>query len=215
MAEAAKGRGGDKPAEAGLLRLPGREPIPYSVVRSARRRRSYGFVVDGKGTVVFRAARWVKVEELLAFAARRHRFIDARLRELAEADSLKASKAQKKADLAGRWEELPVAWFRKAAKVVLAKDVAAWAPRVGVDYRQVRITSGRSVWGSCNARGDINLSWRLLLVPMELRIYVVVHELCHRVHMNHGARFWRLVEKHIPDYKEKRRALNRLGGTLD
>lgn len=204
----------DKPAEAGLLVLPDGAHVPYVVKRSTKRRRSYGFVVDGEGRVVFSAPKWVSLRELEAFAVRRRRFIGNRLSELAQKRAVADEKALRVADLEGKWCELTPDWYRKAAKRLLTAQVQNWAGIVGVSVRQVKITSGRTVWGSCTSAGDINLSWRLLLVPAPLREYVVVHELCHRVHMNHGVRFWRLVERYIPDYLDKRQALNRMGGEV-
>lgn len=199
--------------EAGVLRLVKRE-IPYEVKRSLKRKRSFGFTVNDKGVVVFSAPRWVRLEQMLTFAQGRERFIEKRLAELKNKQALATEKELQKQDLEGRYCELPVEWYRKAARASMVPEVAHWARIVGVTVARVRITSGRTVWGSCNSNGEINLSWRLMLVPAELREYVVIHELCHRVHMNHGVRFWRLVGKHCADWDEKRSRLNKLGGEI-
>jgi predicted metal-dependent hydrolase len=60
----------------------------------------------------------------------------------------------------------------------------------------------------------MSFNWRLLLAPDEVLDYVVWHEACHLVHMDHSPRFWRLVERHVPDYHGPRRWLRRHGGTL-
>lgn len=198
--------------EKGTLLL-GERSVPYMVKRSMRRRRSYGFVVT-EGVVVFSAPRWVRLAELLGFAERRRRFIEKRLGEQAKARAVADERALRKADLEGRWCELPVEWYRRAARPVMVPRVQHWAKKVGVSVGSVRITSGRTVWGSCSSAGNISLSWRLLLVPEALREYVIIHEICHRVHLNHGVRFWRLVEKFCPDYEEKRRMLNGMGGDI-
>ena len=201
------------PVETGFMSL-GLRQLPYVVKRSSQRRRSFGFVVDEAGTVVFSAPRWVRLEQMLEFAARRASFIEKRLAELRRKKVLEAERELAKQDLEGRFCELPVEWFRKAARRAMSRSVAHWAGVVGVSVAKLRITSGKTVWGSCNSNGEINLSWRLMLVPGELREYVIIHELCHRVHMNHGVRFWRLVEKHCPDYEAKRARLNKLGGEI-
>ncbi|TKW60424.1 MAG: M48 family metallopeptidase [Blastochloris viridis] len=201
------------PVETGVLRLETRE-LPYEVKRSAKRRRSFGFVVNEAGVVVFTAPRWVRLEQMLDFAQRRESFIEKRLKELGQKKAVEAEKELRRQDMEGRYCELPVEWYRKAGRKTMNREVAHWAARVGVTVAKVRITSGKTVWGSCNSNGEINLSWRLMLVPAELREYVVIHELCHRVHMNHGVRFWRLVEKYCPDYEEKRKRLNKLGGEI-
>ncbi len=199
--------------ERGVLRVGVRE-IPYEVKRSAKRKRSFGFVVNSEGVVVFSAPRWVSVVQMVRFAEGRERFIEKRLAELAVKRAVVAEKELAKQDLEGRYCELPVEWYRKAARAVMVPEVAHWAKIVGVTVAKVRITSGKTVWGSCNSNGEINLSWRLMLVPAPLREYVVIHELCHRVHMNHGVRFWRLVGKYCPNWEEKRKRLNALGGEI-
>jgi predicted metal-dependent hydrolase len=69
--------------------------------------------------------------------------------------------------------------------------------------RSVNLKYNLSNWGSCSSRGNINLSTRLLFAPDDVVDYVVIHELAHLVEMNHSDRFWSLVEKAMPDYKEK------------
>lgn len=199
----------ERPAEAGFLVVDGRT-LPYQVTFSSKRRRSYGFTVDKEGTIQFRAARFVRVAELIDFAKRRKRFIAKRLQEL----EARAARDQQKSQLTGKWSELPILWWKRAAKHDLPLLLKFWAKKIGVDYGTVTITSGRSVWGSCSSHGNLSFSYRLMQVPVELRAYVVVHELCHRKHMNHGARFWALVGKYVPDYVEKRRRLNKLGGEI-
>jgi predicted metal-dependent hydrolase len=195
----------ERPTEIGCLVVDGRE-LPYSIHWSSRRR-SYGFSVDREGALRFSAPRWVRVAELLDFAQRRRRFIEKRLAEL----EARKARAEEAALLAGRWCEFPEIWYKRASRVILAPRVRHWAKVVGVTVEKVRINGGRTVWGSCNSLGDINLSWRLLMVPEDLREYVIVHEVCHRRHMNHSKRFWALVGKYVPDYVEKRRALAKFG----
>lgn len=199
--------------ESGVLRVGARE-VMYEVKRSLKRKRSFGFTVNEHGVVVFSAPRWVSVAQMVTFAQGRTKFIEKRLVELGTKRAVAAEKELKKQDLEGRYCELPVEWYRKAARASMVPEVAYWAKIVGVTVMKVRITSGKTVWGSCNSNGEINLSWRLMLVPAPLREYVVIHELCHRVHMNHGVRFWRLVGKHCPDWEEKRAKLNKLGGEI-
>ncbi|TNE64231.1 MAG: M48 family peptidase [Bacteroidetes bacterium] len=72
-----------------------------------------------------------------------------------------------------------------------------------------------SNWGSCSTNGNINLSTRLLFAPQEVQDYVIVHELAHLVELNHSDRFWALVERYMPDYREKEKWLKVHGGTCD
>ncbi len=78
---------------------------------------------------------------------------------------------------------------------------------LGVRYRKLMLTEPERQWGSCNAQNVIRLNWRLIMAPLSLIDYVAAHELCHVPHKNHGPRFWRMLEKSMPDYKARRRQL--------
>ena len=93
----------------------------------------------------------------------------------------------------------------------LAEDEAE---RVGVTYRRIRIGDQRTLWGSCSPRGTLSFNWRLVLAPPEVLDYVVVHELCHLRVPNHSKRFWTLVERHRPHWRDQRRWLREYGPEL-
>jgi predicted metal-dependent hydrolase len=78
------------------------------------------------------------------------------------------------------------------------------AERIGVEYRRIRIGGQRTLWGSCSPRGTLSFNWRLVLAPPEVLDYVVVHELCHLRVPNHSRRFWALVERHRPQWRQQR-----------
>lgn len=105
-------------------------------------------------------------------------------------------------------------WMKKRAKVKLQKRTDLWARILGVRYRKLLLTEPERQWGSCNAQNVIRLNWRLTMAPLALLDYVAAHELCHVMHKNHGPRFWRMLEKVMPDYKTRRRALRRMGDAL-
>jgi hypothetical protein len=92
--------------------------------------------------------------------------------------------------------------------------VQAYAERMGVTYGKITIRSMKTRWGSCTAQGNISLNCLLTLVPEAVMDYVIVHELCHRIEMNHSSRFWRLVETVLPDYKIQKQWLKEHGADL-
>jgi predicted metal-dependent hydrolase len=78
-------------------------------------------------------------------------------------------------------------------------------------YNRVAIRDQKSRWGSCSAKRNLNFSYRIVFLPPELADYLIVHELCHLGEMNHSVRFWKLVEKTIPNYKLLRKELLKKG----
>jgi predicted metal-dependent hydrolase len=92
--------------------------------------------------------------------------------------------------------------------------LAAEAARLGVSYEGPRMADQKSLWGSCTPAGLISLSWRLVLAPPDVFRYVVVHELCHRIELNHSQRFWALVARQMPGYAPHRRWLREQGAQL-
>ena len=88
------------------------------------------------------------------------------------------------------------------AKVIIPERVKYYAPKVGVTYNRITIRCQRTRWGSCSSEGNLNFNCLLVLFPLEIIDSVVVHELCHRKHMNHSPQFYAEIEKVFPDYKK-------------
>jgi predicted metal-dependent hydrolase len=94
-------------------------------------------------------------------------------------------------------------WYKAAALKVLTERVNALAAQHGFRYGKIRITSARTRWGSCSASGTLSFTWRLVLAPLEVVDYVVVHELAHLKIKNHSKAFWAAVAALMPDYKRR------------
>jgi len=103
---------------------------------------------------------------------------------------------------------------RMAARELLTALAVEEAPRLGVAYKRIRIGGQRTLWGSCSAAGTLSFNWRLVLAPLEVADYVVVHELCHLHVHGHSRRFWSLVERHRPGFREQRAWLREHGPEL-
>jgi hypothetical protein len=105
-------------------------------------------------------------------------------------------------------------WYRARARELLAERVRHYAPLVGVSVPRLRITGAEWRWGSCSTSGTVGFAWRLIMAPMDVVDYVVVHELAHLREMNHSSRFWEVVAGVIPDHSTRRRWLRDHGGML-
>ena len=102
-----------------------------------------------------------------------------------------------------------VGWLREQAQALVAPRVLHHVRRIGLPAMpSVRLSNARCEWGSCNARGEIRLNWRLVQLPPPLAEYVVAHEVAHIVELNHSRRFWDLVESLLPGHAVLRRELD-------
>lgn len=91
-------------------------------------------------------------------------------------------------------------WLKKRARQVLFPMLGEAARQMGFSFAASSVRLQQSRWGSCSSKGRISLNIKLLFLPPELVRYIIVHELCHTVHMNHSKAFWSLVARHEPGY---------------
>ncbi len=95
-------------------------------------------------------------------------------------------------------------WLQRQARRVFEERCQCFAPRLGVQYRRLSLSSAQTRWGSASADGSIRLNWRLIHFALPTIDYVVAHELAHLREMNHSARFWEVVRSVVPDYEQAR-----------
>jgi hypothetical protein len=105
-------------------------------------------------------------------------------------------------------------WYRRAARAEIAPRLDHACALSGLAYSKLTIRGQRTRWASCSRNGAMSFNWRLLLAPEEVLDYVVWHEVCHLQVMDHSPRFWALLARWCPDYRERSRWLRRHGQTL-
>jgi predicted metal-dependent hydrolase len=98
-------------------------------------------------------------------------------------------------------------WYREQASTEIARKVENISQVMGLSYNKVTLKGQRTLWGSCSRKHNLNFNWRLMMTPEPVIEYVVVHELAHLKEMNHSPRFWKIVEKHCPAWRERRKWL--------
>lgn len=95
-------------------------------------------------------------------------------------------------------------WFYQRAREILLDRTEFYSQALGHRPKKIILKAYRSMWGRCNARGEVAFDWRIVMAPDSVIEYLVVHELCHLIHFDHSCRFWDLVESVKPDFRESK-----------
>ena len=189
------------------------EDIPIRVVKS--KRKTLGITVDEQAQGTVRIPLHASVRSGMEYAQEKSNWI-------VEKVLLQRERKQQRDRIAARSEENMSPAQRQAlrkryitaAHTYFPQRCAYYAGLLGVTYGKIRIAEQKTRWGSCSTSGTLSFNWKLMLAPPRVLDYVVVHELCHLIEMNHSKRFWSLVESVMPEYKEYRKWLKENGDTL-
>ncbi len=161
------------------------------VIRS--KRKTVAIQVKGANDVVVRAPYRMPNREIQEFVEKNMDWILKNLEKM-------AAEKKEEEEIIPLTEEEVRGLADKACKVI-PERVKHFAPIVGVTYGRITIRNQKTRWGSCSSKGNLNFNVGLMMAPPEVLDYVVVHELCHRLEMNHSPKFWAKVGSIIPDYK--------------
>ena len=105
-------------------------------------------------------------------------------------------------------------WYKQQAKLDFSRRLEILAAKLGVATPPLTLSNAQSRWGSCNSRGEVRISWRLLQAPPHIINYVICHELAHLKQMNHSPKFYAVVESLFPNYKVAEKELKLLSSQL-
>jgi len=111
-------------------------------------------------------------------------------------------------------EQLREKLYKQQAYKVITPLLFSWEDKMNLDSNKITYRKTKSQWGSCSTNNNISLNTYLCLLPIEMIEYVIIHELSHIKHKNHSKKFWTLVEKYSPNYKELRHRLKEYGKFL-
>lgn len=180
--------------------------IPYhgqELIISVRlsRRKSLSIVVGQDMSVTVKAPLGIPFKNIKEFVLSRQDWI---CRKLDEYDAMPEPVSQTLSD-----EEKKR--MKKEARRQITSYVSHYAQKMHLSYGRIAIREQKTCWGSCSSKGNLNFNWKLVLMPPRIMEYVVVHELAHRVEMNHSKAFWAIVENYLPDYRTRRKWLKENG----
>ena len=178
--------------------------ITVRVVRS--KRKTIGLHITKDGNAEVRAPYYATKGEIESF-----------IRENTEWIRKHAAQARERAQIAEQTPKLSQTELNhlvRVARKVFAERVAYYAPLLGVSYNKITVRKQRTRWGSCTKDGNLSFNALLVLAPPEVLDSVVVHELCHRLEMNHSPRFYAQIDRVFPDYKKWDKWLKKNGDAL-
>ena len=105
-------------------------------------------------------------------------------------------------------------WYKKKFMEIALPRLSYFSDKHNLAFNQVRVKEQKTLWGSCSGKNNINLNYLLIMAPMKVIDYVIVHELVHTIHKNHSTKFWQKIETIMPNYKDARYWLKENGHKL-
>lgn len=176
--------------------------ITYIIQKSSRR--SISISINPDNRVLVKAPYGTSEQTIQNFLLAKKEWIKKHIE--------KQNKEAVKAEVLGFLSEEEIKQIKKEARKIIPQRVEYWAKQIGVSYGRIAIRIQSSRWGSCAANGNLNFNCLLVIMPQEIMDSVVVHELCHRKHMNHSKEFYAEIDRVFPDYKRCNKWLKDNGG---
>ena len=177
--------------------------IPIEIIRSSRR--TLGLEIKPGGRVIVRAPLRCPDAEIQRFVNEHETWLIKHLKKMKEAEDNLPSDPLTNEEINALADE---------AMIVIPQRCAYYADLLGVTYGRITIRNQTTRWGSCTRDGNLNFNCLLMLAPPEVLDSVVVHELCHRLEMNHSKRFYDKIYSVFPDYKKWDKWLKTNGDAL-
>ena len=177
--------------------------MEYEIIRSERKTIAAQIK---QGRLIVRAPRRVSERQIEDFLAKHRRWIEKNMKKEQERQEALAS--------VRRLTDEEICALKEKARKVIPARVAYFAPLVGVTYGRITIRNQKTRWGSCSAKGNLNFNCLLMLAPEDVLDSVIVHELCHRKHMNHSKAFYAEVYQVFPEYDRCQAWLKKEGEVL-
>lgn len=173
--------------------------IKYTVKHNSLSK-SIRLIIKSDRKIVVTAPRWVTKRMIDKFVSSKVDWIKNSLKKIGDQENISKPGGS-------RAEFMK---YQKRAKQLAVRKVKEINQFYNFDYNRITIRFVSTRWGSCSSKKNLNFNYRLIFLPEYLVDYLVTHELCHLQEMNHSAKFWKLVEKMIPDYKTRKQELKKV-----
>jgi predicted metal-dependent hydrolase len=170
--------------------------ITYKLKRS-KKARAMRLAVYPDGEVVVTAPYFFGVKVIEHFFAKHIEWVRRKVEETRGKTVIRVPRA-----------DIPM--LKKRALELADMRCRHFAQLYGVEYGTITVRAQKTRWGSCSAKGDLSFNYRLAAVPAHIADYIVVHELCHLLELNHSKKFWAHVERTVPEHKKIRKEMREL-----
>ncbi len=174
------------------------------IIRS--KRKTIALQIADDGQLIIKAPLKYPVKDIVSFIEKKEKWIKTHIDKVqqlnCELEQLQAFTEQDINNMADK------------ALAVIPERVRFYAEKLGVKYGRITIRNQRTKWGSCSSKGNLNFNCLLMATPPEVLDSVIVHELCHRLHMNHSREFYDCLYRILPDYDKWNKWLRDNGGLL-
>ena len=225
-----------------------KKQLNYTIIRSAKRRRSMSLKLCDAGSLVIRSPLFISDHEIHKWLLTRGDWIEKQLASFKTQESLNLSSGyhsgqchdylgvtykldiqpstltqqgvscqKDKLEISTPYANNPTMvkrllsqWYRHQAMTVFNERLAFYTELLPwvTALPELKIRAMKTRWGSCSSRGSINLNLHLIKAPLECVDYVIIHELCHLVEFNHSPKFYALMDKYNPSWKEHKKQLD-------
>lgn len=203
--------------------------VPYKIIRSNRK--SIALVIDSEANLIVRAPQYAKEDDIADFVEKKRRWIADKQYQVSvfgEKHSPVIFESGESILFLGNTYTIlkddvsdiqfsstyilipneylkddVIAWLKGEAEKILTERVSRYASIMGVSYSSIKLSEAKARWGSCGSKNNLNFAWRLIMCPIAVIDYVIVHELSHITYKNHSSAFWARVKTVLPNYKEQ------------
>lgn len=170
------------------------------IFRKSRRARNLSLSLDRSGRVLLTKPRWVSNRRAQAFLASRYDWLVNKMSQI----------GKKNPGLLAQYDANDYRVYKESARLFIQKRLDYFCGFYGVDYNRLAIRNQKSRWGSCSGKKNLNFNYKLIKLPEHLADYIIAHEVCHLLHLNHSLKFWNMVALTIPDYKQRKKELRQI-----
>lgn len=214
---------------------------PHKIIKS--KRRTLSLSINENAELIVRAPNQISNKRIEEFIIEKSKWINknknlmqSRINEMNDSDSdylflgniyplIKVYENPNKIDFNGtefitsienqdKFKSSLKSWYKIKFKEIAIPRLNYFSDKYNLKINQVRFKNQKTLWGSCSSKNNINLNYLLVMAPMIVIDYVIIHELVHTVHKNHSENFWNAVEAIMPDYKKAKKWLNKNGYKL-